>query len=122
MPYPALWGTVAAVFNFIPYMGAMITLSALTLTAVSSFDDVTSALYVPGAFLVLTTLEGTLMQPILIGRKLALNPLGIFVSILLWGWLWGIPGALLAVPILAVAKTICDAVDGLRPYGELLGQ
>ena len=122
MPYAALWGTVAAVFNFIPYMGSLITLCALTLAALSSFDDVKSALYVSGAYLVLTTLEGTLMQPVLIGRKLALNPVGIFVSILVWGWLWGIPGALLAVPILAVAKTICDAVDGLRPFGELLGE
>lgn len=122
MPYAALWGTVAAVLNFIPYVGSLMTLCALTLAAVSSFDDLTSALYVSGAYLVLTTLEGTLMQPVLIGRKLALNPVGIFVSILVWGWLWGIPGALLAVPILAVAKTICDAVDGLRPFGELLGE
>jgi predicted PurR-regulated permease PerM len=122
MPYPALWGTVAAVFNFIPYMGALITLSALTLASVSTFEDVASALYVPAAFLVLTTLEGTLMQPILIGRRLALNPVGIFVSILLWGWLWGIPGALLAVPMLAVAKTVCDAVETLRPFGQLLGE
>ena len=122
MPYPALWGTVAAVFNFIPYMGALITLSILTIASVSAFDDVASALYVPGTFLVLTTLEGTLMQPIIIGRRLALNPVAIFISILWWGWLWGIPGALLAVPMLAVAKTICDAVEDLRPFGELLGQ
>jgi predicted PurR-regulated permease PerM len=122
MPYPALWGTVAAVFNFIPYMGALITLSALTVASLSAYEDLASALYAPAAFLVLTTLEGTVMQPVLIGRRLALNPVGIFVSILVWGWLWGIPGALLAVPILAVAKTICDSVRALRPIGELLGE
>jgi predicted PurR-regulated permease PerM len=122
MPNPALWGTVAAVLNFIPYVGPMMTLSALTLAALSTFDDVISALYVPATFLVLSTLEGTLMQPMLIGHRLALNAVAISVSILLWGWLWGVPGALLAVPILAVTKTICDAVDELRPFGELLGE
>lgn len=122
LPHAAMWGTVAALFNFIPYVGALVTASALALAALSTFEDPLAAMIIPGAFLVLTTLEGTLMQPLILGRRLALNPVAIFVSILLWGWLWGIPGSLLAVPILAVTKIICDSVDGLDAIGELLGR
>ncbi len=78
----------------------------------------------PGAAVVvavLTTLEGNFLTPMIVGRRLSLNPIAVFVSILFWGWMWGMPGALLAVPILAIVKILCDAHEPLRPAGALLG-
>ena len=121
MPNPALWGILAALFNFIPYAGAVVTAAILTLASLTTFNDVSKTVSIVGTFMVLTTLEGFLMQPLILGRRLSLNPVAILVSVLIWGWLWGIPGALLAVPMLAVAKIVADAVEPFRPIGELLG-
>jgi predicted PurR-regulated permease PerM len=122
MPNPALWGALAALLNFIPYAGALITAFILALASMATFDDVSRAMTVTGTFMVMTSLEGTLMQPIILGRRLELNPVAILVSVVIWGWLWGIPGALLAVPLLAFMKTVFDAVEPLSPVGELLGR
>ena len=122
MPNPALWGVLAALLNFIPYAGALITGAILALVSMATFGDVSKAMTITGTFMVMTSLEGTLMQPIILGRRLELNPVAILVSVVIWGWLWGIPGALLAVPLLAFMKTVFDAVKPLSPVGELLGR
>jgi predicted PurR-regulated permease PerM len=120
MPNPILWGALAAVLNFVPYLGAAVTLAILTIVAFLTFDAPGQIAVVPFVFLVLTTLEGQLLTPLLTGRRLTLNPVVIFLSMLVWTWLWGAIGALLAVPILMTFKILCDHIEALAPVGEFL--
>lgn len=111
---PLLWGLVAAVLNFAPYVGPAGTLALFTLVGVSTFDELTSALAVPLSFLVLTVLEGQLITPMVVGRRLAMSPAAVFVSVVVWGWLWGVLGALMAVPIVASLKIIFENIPPLQ--------
>jgi predicted PurR-regulated permease PerM len=121
MPNPLLWGIMVAVFNFIPYLGATASTLILTIVAILTFDELGRALLVPAVFMGLTVLEGCFVTPSIVGRRLTLNPVAIFIWLTFWGWLWGIPGMLLAVPLLATLKIICDYIRPLNPVGELLG-
>lgn len=120
MPNPLLWGAMVALLNFIPYVGATISLSVLTVVAILTFETLGQALAVPAAFLVLTTLEGQIAYPLIVGRRFSVNPVLVFVSLLFWGWLWGIAGMLMAVPILVIAKIVCTHVESLAVVGEFL--
>jgi predicted PurR-regulated permease PerM len=99
----------------------VVGIGILSLAALLSFDDLGHALAVPAVYLVVSFLEGNFVTPLVLGRRLTLNPVVIFVGLLFWFFLWGIPGALLAVPILAVFKIVCDHVDTLAPIGEFFG-
>jgi predicted PurR-regulated permease PerM len=121
MPNPVLWGVLAFVLTYIPYLGAIVGIGILGLAALLVFDDVGQALAVPAVYMVVSFLEGNFVTPLVLGRRLTLNPVVIFVGLLFWFFLWGIPGALLAVPILAVFKIVCDHVDTLAPIGEFFG-
>lgn len=121
MPNPALWGTMAGLFNYVPYLGPLATLIILTLVAVISFDGIGQTIAVPGVFFALTFFEGQILMPFITGRRLTLNPVVIFLSMLLWGWLWGVIGTLMAVPIAMIFRIICEHVEALRPIGEFLG-
>jgi predicted PurR-regulated permease PerM len=118
---PLLWGVMTAVFNFIPYFGDIASISILTIVGLLTFDELWRSLLVPGVFYVLTAAEGYLITPLIVGKRMNLNPVVIVLSVLFWGWMWGIPGALLAVPILVVLKTLCDRVKSLQVFGEFLG-
>lgn len=120
MPNPLLWGTMVALLNFIPYVGATISLSVLTVVAILTFDTLGKALAVPAGFLALATLEGQIAYPLIVGRHFSVNPVLVFVSLLFWGWLWGIPGMLMAVPILVIAKIICSHIESLAVLKEFL--
>jgi predicted PurR-regulated permease PerM len=109
MPSPPLWGTLAFVLNFIPYVGPTVMFALLVFVALVSFDGVAAAVAVGGCFLVLTTLEGQVLQPILIGRRIRVSPVAVMLALWFGGWLWGLPGVALAAPILAVAKATVDA-------------
>jgi predicted PurR-regulated permease PerM len=122
MPNPVLWGFMAATFNFVPYLGAMVGVGIVTLVAYVTFQDIGWALLTGGAYLSLTALEGNFVTPTFLAKRLTLNPVVVFVSLLFWLWLWGIPGGLLAVPILATFKIICDEIEPLAPVGEFLGR
>lgn len=122
MPNPLLWGAMAMLFNFVPYVGSMVTLTVLTIVALLTFDAASYALLVPAAFLVLATIEGQVIAPFVLGRRLSLNPVIVFLGIIFWGWLWGPAGALLAVPILVTLKIICDHVPPLAPWSLLLSR
>ncbi|WP_096461314.1 AI-2E family transporter [Sulfurifustis variabilis] len=122
MPNPALWGALAALLNFIPYIGALTTTVVLAIVAMLTFDELGRALLVPGAFLILTSLEGQVVTPLLLGKQLELNPVVIFLGLIFWGWLWGVVGALLAVPILVALKIACDHVRLLQPLGHVLAR
>ena len=91
------------------------------MVAFLTFDGLGQILAVPATVFVLTALEGQILTPFLTGRRLTLNPVAIFLSMLLWGWLWGVVGALIAVPILMVVKVLCDHFESLAPVGEFLG-
>ena len=121
MPNPVLWGVLACVLTYIPYLGAVVGIGTLGLAALLVFDDLGHALAVPAVYLVVSFLEGNFVTPLVLGRRLTLNPVVIFVGLLFWFFLWGIPGALLAVPTLAVLKIVCDHVDTLAPIGEFFG-
>lgn len=122
LPNPILWGVMAAAFNFVPYLGALMSLIVLTAVSLLTFNDLTQAVWVPLVFLALTTLEGQLITPVILGQRFALNPLVVFLAIVWWGWFWGVPGALIAVPLLVITKIICDHIDGLANVSEFLGR
>jgi predicted PurR-regulated permease PerM len=122
MPNPFLWGAMAGILNFIPYVGSIIGLGAVTLAAAITFDHLNMVAMVSGTYVFLTAIEGNFITPHLLGRKLALNPVVILVSVLFWGWLWGAIGALLAVPFVASLKIICDQIEPLNPVGEFLSR
>jgi predicted PurR-regulated permease PerM len=121
MPNPALWGVVAGVLNFIPYLGALITIAVILLAGLVSFDQPGQAFIAAGAFFGVNLLEGNVITPMLLGRKLPLNPVAIFGGLLFWGWLWGVTGAIIAVPLTACLKVAADRVEPLKPLGEMLG-
>lgn len=122
MPNPILWGTVAALMNYIPYLGSLVTALLLGVTALLAFEGLTQPTLIVSAFLVLTILEGQIVTPLILGRQLALNPLVVFFSVLFWFWLWGIAGALMAVPILITLKLVGDRVKALRSISVITGR
>jgi predicted PurR-regulated permease PerM len=122
LPNPALWGMMGAVLNFIPYLGALTTITIVTLVATATFQSLGHALLAPACYLALATIEGNFVTPYIMGRRLMLNPVVIFIGVTFWGWLWGIPGALLAVPMLVMFKIFCDHSEPLAPIGEFLGK
>ena len=121
MPSPLLWGALAAVLEFVPYLGATVMTLVLTLAALTTFDS-GHAFLVPGAFLTINVIQANLVSPTLLGHRLTLNPVAIFIGLAFWWWMWGIAGAFIAVPMLAAIKTVCDHVPALAAVGEFLGQ
>jgi predicted PurR-regulated permease PerM len=121
MPTPALWGAMVAALEFIPYIGAFTTTVVLTVVATATFDSATRALAVPLTYVVINFLQGNLITPLVMSRRLTLNPVAVFLSLAFWWWAWGVPGAFLAVPMLAVFKICCDHLEPLAQVGEFIG-
>jgi len=118
----AIWGIAAGLFNSIPYLGPVVVTGATALIAFMQFGTINMALLVGGATLVITSLEGFLLTPWLTGRASRMSAVVVFVGVLFWGWLWGVWGLLLGMPILMMIKAVCDRVEDLKPFGELLGE
>jgi predicted PurR-regulated permease PerM len=121
LPNPLLWGALATIANFIPYLGMIAMSSVLAMVGLLTFPDLPHALLPPAAFMGLHVLESYLLTPLILGRRMTLNPVVIFLALTFWGWLWGITGAILAVPIMVVFKIFCDHSEPLAPIGEFLG-
>jgi predicted PurR-regulated permease PerM len=121
MPNPLLWGVMAAVLAYIPYLGSLIGISTVTVVAILTFDEIFRIILVPAIYFALDTIEANLVTPMILGQRLALNPVVIFIWLIFCGWIWGITGALLAVPLLVIIKIISDQVEQLAPIGEFLG-
>jgi predicted PurR-regulated permease PerM len=121
MPNPALWGALAFVLNFIPYLGAFAEIVIVGLVAAATFPHLTQALLVPACYLGLAVIEANLFTPYIMGRRMTLNPVVIFVAVTFWGFLWGVLGVFLAVPTLVMLKIFCDHIRPLAPIGEFLG-
>lgn len=122
LPNPVLWGVMAGTFNFVPYLGAIAGTLIVAGASLLTFDEPLKALAPPLIYLALTAIEGSLVTPLALGHRLSLNPVVIFLGLFFWGWIWGVAGALLAVPLLISIKILCDHLEPLEPIGELLGR
>lgn len=120
VPNPWLWGAVAGVLNFIPYVGSATTLLLLAIVAVVSFSDLTRVFAVVGSYLALATLEGQVVQPLLVGRRLDLSPILVFLAVWFGGWFWGVAGIVIAVPSLAALKVAATHSRGGEALVEFL--
>lgn len=120
MPDPLLWGTVATFANFIPYVGAIFTTTTLLFVGLIHFDIVSTALLPALCFACITAVEGNLITPMILGRRMRVSPIAILIWLLIWGWLWGVPGALLAVPMLTSAKLIAERVRGWEWFARMV--
>ena len=121
LEHAVVWGFAAGVLNLIPYIGSILVTGAAGLVAFVQFGEFNMALAVAGASLLINTIEGNLLVPLMTSRASRMNPVAVFIGVLAWGWLWGVWGLLLGIPILMIVKAICDRVDDLKPVGELLG-
>jgi predicted PurR-regulated permease PerM len=117
-----IWGLLAGIFNSIPYLGPVIVTGGLGIVAFLQFDSLSRTILVCGVAFIITSLEGFLLTPTLMGRAAQMNPVAIFVGLLFWSWIWGVWGAVLAVPMLMMLKAVCDHIEDLQPIGELLGE
>jgi predicted PurR-regulated permease PerM len=122
LPHPLLWGVAAFLLHYIPFVGATSGIVAMALVSLIHFESAWYALLPPLAYLLCSTIEGNLATPLFLGRWLVLNPIAILLTFLLWSYLWGLPGTLLAVPLLATFKIFCDRIRPLRKLGSLLGR
>lgn len=117
----AVWGIAAGVLNLVPYVGSLVTAVASGGVAFLQFGSSNMALLVAGVSMLIHTIVGNLLTPWLTSRASRMNPVAVFVGLLAWGWLWGVWGLLLGLPILMIVKSVCDRVDDLKPIGEFLG-
>ncbi|HVE54717.1 MAG TPA: AI-2E family transporter [Ramlibacter sp.] len=120
--HAAVWGVAAGILNLVPYVGSIVVTAAAGVVAFLQFNgDVNMALVVAGSSLLINTVEGYLLVPWATSKASSMNPVAVFIGVLAWGWMWGVWGLLLGIPILMAVKAVCDRVDHLKPVGELLG-
>jgi predicted PurR-regulated permease PerM len=117
---PILWGTLAAVLSFAPYVGEFAIVILLSLAGILTFDSLIQSLLAPAIYVVLMTICWQGVVPIVVGRRMTLSPIAVFIMIIVLGWMWGVIGALVAVPVLASLKIICERISSLRPIAEFL--
>lgn len=117
-----MWAIAAGIFNSVPYLGPMIVTGGTAVVAFLQFGTLSMALTVGGIALVITSLEGWLLMPLLARRAVRTNEVAVFVALIFWSFVWGVWGTLLAVPMLVALKACCDRIDDLKPVGELLGE
>ena len=118
----AVWGIMAGVLNSVPYFGPFIVTCGLAVLAFLQFGTFSSVASIAGVALLITTLEGWFLTPLLLGRAAQMNRVAIFAGLLFWTWMWGVWGTLLAVPMMMVAKAICDHVEDFAPAADFLGE
>lgn len=120
MPNAPLWGIMAGLFNFVPYLGTAVGVGLVALAGLLSFDTPGAGLLPAAAYLALSSLEGLLITPSMLGHGLRLSPVVLFIWLMLWTWVWGIPGAMLAVPMLVIVHITFENVPSLQPFGAFL--
>ncbi|RJG42916.1 MULTISPECIES: AI-2E family transporter [unclassified Mesorhizobium] len=120
MPNPFVWGVAATLLNFLPYIGALITILLVAVIAIVSFDSLSYAMVAPLFVVCCNIIEGQFITPLVVGRRLEINAVAIFVAVAFWSWLWGFVGALIAVPLLVIVKVFCDHFESLHHVGNFL--
>jgi predicted PurR-regulated permease PerM len=117
---PLLWGVLALALNFVPILGPLVGIGIFLLVGFVSFDSDWLAVLPATLYLIIHVIEGEIVTPMLLARRFTLNPVGVILSLVFWYWMWGVPGAILAVPMLAIAKIICERIELLQPLGHML--
>ncbi|HET7883505.1 MAG TPA: AI-2E family transporter [Acetobacteraceae bacterium] len=117
---PMLWGLVAFVMNYVPILGPMVALVVFLLASVLSLGVTWWALLPVGLYFLIHVIEGEIATPMLLARRFTINPVAVILALLFWYWMWGVPGAILAVPMLAITKIVCDDIRPLRAFGHFL--
>lgn len=120
MPVPLALGVMAALLNFIPYLGPMLTIVAIAGVAIVTFDTPMSIFLPPAVYLLLHIIEGQLIVPYVLGRRMAVNPVILFLWVLVFTWLWGAPGAVIALPVLVAVRICAERIESLRLLANLL--
>ena len=121
VPNPVLWGALAGILNFIPYIGAFITVVLIGIITLATFDGTQEMVLACGGFLLLDLLKGNLVGPMVLGRRMPLNTVAVLLSLLFWGWVWGVVGAILAVPLTVMIQVICSHSERFRGVAIVLG-
>lgn len=122
MPNPILWGAIAMFLNYFPFVGAWVGAAIVFLAAIVSFDSVAYSAWAPAIYLSANLIEANFITPILLGRSVSLHPVWLMIFFVIVAWVWGIGGAIIAIPILAIIKITCDHVEPLMPLGAFLGR
>jgi predicted PurR-regulated permease PerM len=117
---PTLWGVVAFILNYIPVLGPILCLGVLLLAGMLEMASLWTSFLPAAAFLAIHLIEGQFVTPILVARRFTLNPVLVIISLIFWYWMWGVPGAVLAVPVLAIVKIVCDGVPPWAAIGHLI--
>ena len=120
LPNPFFWGALAATVNFVPFVGLFLGVTLATMAALLQFDSLAYAMLVPAAYLACNLLEGNFITPMILGYRLNLHPAVLILALMLFGWLWGLVGAIIAIPLLAVAKIWCEHIEPLKPVAEMM--
>lgn len=121
LPEPLMWGGLASLFNFIPFLGPVITMALLGLAGLATFDTLLEASFPVLAFMGISFLEANLITPTIVGRRMTLNPLAIIITVSFWIWMWGPVGGVIGLPLLIMFKVVCDHTPPLRVVGALIG-
>ncbi len=122
MPNPLLWGALLAMLNYIPYLGALICILVVAFVSLLTFNTPAEMLLPPAAIFAVNVVEGQIVTPILAGRRLAMSPVAVFLSLVILGWIWGVIGVLIAVPMLIVIRLACEHIEPLAPVATFLGR
>ena len=117
---PVLWGTVAFLLNYIPILGPMTGVVVFLLVGLLSVDTLWLALLPAGLYLAIHIIEGETVTPMLLARRFTINPVLVILALVFWYWMWGVPGAILATPMLAITKIICDRIRPLMAFGHFI--
>jgi len=117
---PLLWGVIAFMLNFVPILGPIVGMAVFLMASVLTFGVTWWALLPVGLYFGIHVLEGEFMTPIVLARRFTINPVAVILGLLFWYWMWGVPGAILAFPMLAITKAVCDNLLPLRAFGHLL--
>jgi predicted PurR-regulated permease PerM len=117
---PILWGTVAFLLNYVPILGPVLGVLIFLLAGLLTHDVLWQALLPAGLYLGIHLIEGETVTPMLVAKRFTLNPVLVIISLVFWFWFWGVPGAILSVPMLAIAKIICERVRSLAAFGHFL--
>jgi predicted PurR-regulated permease PerM len=117
---PLLWGTVAFLLNFVPILGPLIGVVVFLMAGLLTIDTLWLAFMPAALYLVIHLVEGETVTPMLLARRFTINPVLVIISLVFWYWMWGVPGAILATPMLAVTKIVCDRIQSLMPFGHFI--
>ena len=121
LPEPAMWGGIAAILNFVPYLGPAVTVGLMGLAGLATYDTLLQASFPILAYFIVNMIESNIVTPMVMSRRMTLNPLAIMLAVSFWTWLWGPVGGVVSLPLLIMLKVVCDHTPAMRAVGSLIG-